>query len=389
MTALAVRPDRSSPNLTPPPISRRLGALQRTVARIRNIIFDWCGTLVDDLPAVWRATNVVLRNAGVRELSLEEYRAEFELPFQRFYDRFTPGLPMAQLEAWYHPAFHAEQHSITELPHARVFLEFCRAHGVRNFVLSSIHHDHFARHREITSLASLIDRSYVDARDKCRHIHELLKENHLDPRETLFIGDMQHDIEAARHGGVHSVAVLTGFNRLDQLRAAGPDLIVEHLGELREILAHCQFEFAPTRPGAAGTQPVITVGGLIFNDAEEVLMLRTHKWSGLWGIPGGKTRRGEPSEAALIRELKEETNLDIADIEFVLVQDCIDSTEFYRAAHFVLLNYTCRATGPQTVVLNDEAEAFCWRSVAGALELPLNTPTRVLLAAVQRRFTVD
>ena len=32
---------------------------------IRNVIFDWSGTLVDDLPAVWHATNHVFRNAGV------------------------------------------------------------------------------------------------------------------------------------------------------------------------------------------------------------------------------------------------------------------------------------------------------------------------------------
>lgn len=355
------------------------------MARIRNIIFDWCGTLVDDLPAVWRATNVVLRKAGVRELSLEEYRAEFELPFQRFYDRFTPGLPMAQLEAWYHPAFHAEQHSIKELPHARGFLEFCRRQGIRSLVLSSIHREHFTQHRELTTLTPFIERAYVDVRDKCTAIQGVLKENHLDPRETIFIGDMQHDIAAARHGGVHSVAVLTGFNRLEQLRAAKPDLIVEHLGELQEILAHCQFDFAPARPTGQGSQPVVTVGGLIVNDADEVLMLRTHKWSGLWGIPGGKTRLGETSEAALVRELKEETNLDISGIEFVLVQDCIHSKEFYRDAHFVLLNYTCRATGKQTVILNEEAEEFRWLPLEDALELPLNTPTRILLEAFCRR----
>lgn len=355
------------------------------MARIQNIIFDWCGTLVDDLPAVWRATNVVLRNAGVRELSLEEYRAEFELPFQRFYDRFTPGLPMAQLEAWYHPAFHAEQHSIRELPHARAFLEFCRAHALRMFVFSSIHHDHFRKHLEITELSPFMERAYVDIRDKCATIKDVLKENHLDPRETIFIGDMQHDIQAARHGGVHSVAVLTGFNRLEQLRAAKPDLIVEHLGELRDVLEHARLDFAPARPTGSERLPVVTVGGLIFNDMDEVLMLRTHKWSGLWGIPGGKTKLGETSETALIRELKEETNLAITEIEFVLVQDCIGSTEFYRDAHFVLLNYTCRATGSQTVILNEEAEEFRWLPLESAFELPLNTPTRILLEAVSRR----
>ena len=58
---------------------------------------------------------------------------------------------------------------------------------------------------------------------------------------------------------------------------------------------------------------------------------------------------------ALRREIKEETNLDVTDIEFVLVQDCIHSKEFYRDAHFVLLNYTCRCAGQKPrVKLNDE-----------------------------------
>ena len=52
----------------------------------------------------------------------------------------------------------------------------------------------------------------------------------------MFIGDMEHDIETARHGGIHSCAVLTGYNTLDQLRRANPDLIVEHMGELRDIM---------------------------------------------------------------------------------------------------------------------------------------------------------
>ena len=60
------------------------------------------------------------------------------------------------------------------------------------------------------------------------------------------------------------------------------------------------------------------------------------------------------------REIKEETGLDVTDIEFVLVQDCIHSKEFYRDAHFVLLNYTCRCAGKPAVKLNDEAREFRW-----------------------------
>ena len=36
---------------------------------IRNIIFDWSGTLVNDLPGVWKATNHVLEQANVTTVS--------------------------------------------------------------------------------------------------------------------------------------------------------------------------------------------------------------------------------------------------------------------------------------------------------------------------------
>ena len=69
---------------------------------IRNIIFDWSGTLVDDLPAVWQATNYVLAQADRPEMSLEQFRAEFCLPFTIFYDRHVPHIPLPQLEEWFH-----------------------------------------------------------------------------------------------------------------------------------------------------------------------------------------------------------------------------------------------------------------------------------------------
>jgi ADP-ribose pyrophosphatase YjhB (NUDIX family) len=86
--------------------------------------------------------------------------------------------------------------------------------------------------------------------------------------------------------------------------------------------------------------------------------------------------------AALQREIAEETDLSVGDIQFVLVQDCIHSKEFYRDAHFVLLNYTCRCAGEPAVKLNDEAREFRWVTVAQALEMQLNQPTRKLLDAV-------
>lgn len=349
---------------------------------IRNIIFDWSGTLVDDLPAVWKATNFVLAQAQREEMTLEQFRSEFCLPFTKFYDRYVPHIPLPQLEVWFHSSFRQAQDSVVPLPHAREFLDFCRDHGMRTFLLSTVHQDHFDAQAAATGFGQYLDRTYVGVHDKRKMIHGILEENNLRPEETVFIGDMQHDIETARHGRIHSCAVLTGYNGLHQLRASEPDLIVEHLGELREILEGNQLHLKSDSKDSA-RQPVVTVGALIFNDAGHVLMVRTHKWSNLWGIPGGKIKWGEDSVTALRREILEETALEITDIQFVLVQDCIHSPEFYRDAHFVLLNYTARSAGFPSVKLNDEAREFEWVPIDKALSMHINHPTRRLLEAVK------
>ena len=137
-------------------------------------------------------------------------------------------------------------------------------------------------------------------------------------------------------------------------------------------------------PPAGQRPPVVTVGAAVFDPDGRVLMIRTHKWSNLWGIPGGKVKWGETSEDALRREVREETNLSVVDVRFVLVQDCIHSAEFYRDEHFVLLNYRCTCDLAQEVRLNDEAQEFKWVTLAEALALPLNAPTRRLLDALSQ-----
>ncbi|HEX7260700.1 MAG TPA: NUDIX domain-containing protein, partial [Luteolibacter sp.] len=190
----------------------------------------------------------------------------------------------------------------------------------------------------------------------------------LIPAETAFVGDMTHDVETARHGGISSIAVLTGYNHAEILVAVRPDLTVPDLGVLRSLLDR--------RRGVS--RPIATVGALIHDGAGHVLMVLTHKWGDRWGIPGGKIERGESSTDALRREIREETGLELQDIEFALVQDCIDSPEFQRPEHFLLLNYVARATGT-AVTLNDEAEEFRWLPPTDALALNLNQPTRFLL----------
>jgi ADP-ribose pyrophosphatase YjhB (NUDIX family) len=125
-------------------------------------------------------------------------------------------------------------------------------------------------------------------------------------------------------------------------------------------------------------RPIVTVGAIIERADGKILLVRTHKWRDRIGLPGGKVERGESLEAALTREIFEETALSIRNIRFVLVQESIDSPEFYRPLHMVLINYACRVESSD-VRLNDEAQTFSWATPEEALALDLNTPTRRLI----------
>lgn len=347
---------------------------------IQSLILDWSGTIVDDLTVVWDATNYCFEKFGVAPITREKFREEFCLPFLPFYRRYLPTQSLEEIDRCYFERFNAIQDEVALLPHAREFLEFARSRGLRMFVLSTMDPVVFERLCERVGINHFYEGAYVGIMDKTAEIHRVVQSNNLDPARVLYVGDMVHDIETARHGGVQSCAVLTGFDKLEKLRAAAPDLIVEHLGELRQLFERA---YDPSLQQAGRRQPIVTVGALIFNARGECLMVRTPKWNRSWGIPGGKVRYGEPMEAALAREMKEETGLDVRDIRFVMAQDCIESAEFYRPEHFLLLNFTCRVDTTD-VRLNEELEDFRWLSPDDALKLPANKPTRILIETYAR-----
>ena len=203
---------------------------------IENIILDWSGTVVDDLDAVIGATNSVLEDFGRPTVTKEEYRREFALPFATFYEQLLPGIPLAQIDAVYQRSFTRYRDQIGLLPGVAEFCAFSTASGRRLFVLSTIKESHFERQAARYGIRSFFTRVYVGVMDKTQAIHLLLAENDLRPAATLFVGDMVHDIEAARRGGVTSVAVLTGFDPVEKLAACKPDLIIRDLRTLQKIL---------------------------------------------------------------------------------------------------------------------------------------------------------
>ena len=64
----------------------------------KNIIFDWSGTLVDDLALTLDASNYVFSQYGKPCMNRDEFRAEFQLPYPDYYARVLPHADLDELE---------------------------------------------------------------------------------------------------------------------------------------------------------------------------------------------------------------------------------------------------------------------------------------------------
>lgn len=108
--------------------------------------------------------------------------------------------------------------------------------------------------------------------------------------------------------------------------------------------------------------PEPTTGALVFDREGRLFLMKSHKWKGKWVIPGGHVDLGERIEDAVRREIKEETNLDVHDLEFVCFQEFIYGDGFWRKKHFIFFDFACK-TDSTEVVLNDEAQEYTWASL--------------------------
>jgi 8-oxo-dGTP diphosphatase len=115
--------------------------------------------------------------------------------------------------------------------------------------------------------------------------------------------------------------------------------------------------------------PVVGVGVVVVEDGAILLVQRGRDpGRGLWAVPGGKVRRGEPLREAARREVREETGLDVEIGEVIWTGEHIDE-EF----HIVLLDFTGSVRGGE-LRAGDDADDVRWVSLFDVADYPL-TPT--------------
>lgn len=126
--------------------------------------------------------------------------------------------------------------------------------------------------------------------------------------------------------------------------------------------------------------PQIAVGAVII-DRDNVLLVKRKNppAENQWAIPGGKVKWGETLEQALIREIREETHLEIEVNRFLKTIEIISKNSAGEIDfHYVILDYLARVK-QGIAKADDDALEVRWFKKSELKNFPVTKTTRALL----------
>ncbi len=111
-------------------------------------------------------------------------------------------------------------------------------------------------------------------------------------------------------------------------------------------------------------RPIVGIGAIIIRDGKVLLEKRKNDpGKGRWSVPGGVVELGENVTQTVIREVKEETGLDVAEPEHIDVVDQITRDENGRTKyHFIIIDYIVNLKGG-TLKAASDADELAWVSL--------------------------
>jgi 8-oxo-dGTP diphosphatase len=135
------------------------------------------------------------------------------------------------------------------------------------------------------------------------------------------------------------------------------------------------------------TRPYLAVSAAIFRDGHVLIVRRGRPPAhGLYTLPGGGVELGETLEEAIIREVREETGLEIVPLELVgFRQAIVRDAEGRVERHFVILPFAARWIQGE-ISLNEELAEAHWLTSAGLAGLTTTEGLAQIVAAAAERI---
>jgi phosphoglycolate phosphatase len=212
---------------------------------MNSVIWDWNGTLPNDIDLCINSINSLLKNRELPEINTRSYKEIFSFPVQEYYktlgfdfEKEDFSVPAHQYIDLYYAGFDScslQKQAVEALTHFR-------ENGVRQFVLSAMEHEMLEKTLKLKGIlhffegvAGLKDHYAVS---KIEQGKQLITDFKIDIEKTRLIGDTIHDFEVATELGLKCILIADGHQTTERLMQTGGIVI----GSLQELTTLDIFE---------------------------------------------------------------------------------------------------------------------------------------------------
>lgn len=209
-----------------------------------TIIYDWNGTLLNDLDLCIDTINTLLKKRSLKLLDHDSYKEVFSFPVKNYYEAI--GFDFAKED------FAIPAKEFIDLYDSRVencplhlsaleVLESFKNKGYRQFVLSAMKQpmlEKTLKHNSIFSyfeaVAGLNDHYAVSKIERGR---QLINDFKIAPEDAWMIGDTNHDFEVAGELGLNCVLIADGHQSFERLKETGAPVLpgLKNLTSFKDI----------------------------------------------------------------------------------------------------------------------------------------------------------
>lgn len=212
---------------------------------MNSIIWDWNGTLLNDIDLCINSINSLLKNRNLPLTNTKAYKEIFSFPVQEYYKTLGFDFEKEDFSVSAHQyidLYYAGFENCSLQKNAIEVLSYFRENGVRQFVLSAMEHEMLEKTLKLKGIfhffegvAGLKDHYAVS---KIEQGKQLITDFKIDRVKTWLIGDTIHDFEVATELGLKCILIADGHQTTQRLMQTGGIVI----GSLQELTTLDIFE---------------------------------------------------------------------------------------------------------------------------------------------------
>lgn len=194
----------------------------------KHIIWDWNGTIFNDVDLCVELINNLLASHGLPTIDKPKYKKVFTIPVKNYYADLGFDFSknsFEELGSLWMDDYEARKFECTLHEGITDLLEKIKLHGVGQSILSAYSQytlEELIRHFGLTKyFTHIVGLDNIYAESKLHLGKELMKRLGNGKGETLLIGDTLHDFEVAKEIGAGCVLISNGHQEKEKLKSSG------------------------------------------------------------------------------------------------------------------------------------------------------------------------